>query len=78
MIFQNLPIASEQLPAAAELELKPVDPKYLHVLLWQNLIGWLVLLAGISAAILLAPGWQQTWILIAAPSAPSGKQGRNR
>lgn len=69
MIFQNLPIAPEQLPAAAELELQPVDPKYLHVLLWQNLIAWLLLLAGISAALLLAPGWRQTWILVAAPSA---------
>jgi membrane protein YdbS with pleckstrin-like domain len=68
MIFQNLPIPPEQLPAAAELELKPVDPKYLQVLFWQNLIGWLVLLAGTGAAIFFLPGWRQSWVLIAAPA----------
>ncbi len=69
MLFSNPSIPIDQLPRAAELEMKPVDPRYLRVLFLNRIITWITLLAGLVALTLFVPFWKQTWVMIASGTA---------
>lgn len=66
MLFSNPSIPIDQLPRAAELEMKPVDPRYLRVLLINRVITSAALLAALILLVLFVPSWKQTWVMIAA------------
>lgn len=64
MLFTNPSIPIDQLPRAAALEMKPVDPRYLRVLLIYRVLTWFAVLAAGIAAIYFFPKWRQEWIMI--------------
>lgn len=66
MLFTNPSIPIDQLPKAAELEMKPVEPDYLKVLLINRLILWAVLLAAIIAGSFFSIHFEPIWVKIVA------------
>ncbi len=51
--FSNLPVSISDLPRYAEVQLEPVAPDHIKVMLWERLIYWLFITTG-----LFVLGWQ--------------------